>query len=96
MKLLTNEQITAACAELDIVRSNRLNNAFIANLEGRKEDADRHMAAATAMHWAIQKLMEDWSSDGLYMDAPFIKAVSDNPFRLTTTIDPNCPVTVSY
>lgn len=61
MKLLTNEQITAACAELDIVRSNRLNNAFIANIEGRKEDADRHTAAATAMHWAIQKLMEDWN-----------------------------------
>jgi|JI9StandDraft_1071089.scaffolds.fasta_scaffold165580_2 hypothetical protein len=61
MKHLTNEQITAACAELDIVRSNRLNNAFIANIEGRKEDADRHTAAATAMHWAIQKLMEDWT-----------------------------------
>ncbi len=61
MKHLTNEQITAACAELDMIRDAHLKNSFVANIEGRKEDADRHMAHATAMHWAIQKLMEDWT-----------------------------------
>lgn len=63
MKHLTNEQITAVSTELDMIRDAHLKNSFVANIEGRKEDADRHMAHATAMHWAIQKLMEDWVAD---------------------------------
>ena len=61
MKYLSNDQISAASAELDIIRSNSLQNFLVAKIEGREDDAKLRLDHAIAMHWAIQKLMEDWT-----------------------------------
>jgi len=63
MKYLSNDQISAVSAELDIIRSNSLQNFLVAKIEGREEDAKFRLDHAIAMHWAIQKLMEDWATE---------------------------------
>jgi hypothetical protein len=63
MKTMTNRQIEIVCSDLEIRKDAALNNYLVQRIENRTAEAEQSIEKAIACHWAVQKLMQDWSNE---------------------------------